>query len=186
MKIKINEYVRICCLIIIIAIVGISYTLYYAFTHNGEITYQNYGINQVTFFDDEGRILWERLVWKKPQWPVTLTVRQNETQYRPFAPPEAVLPGIDRQGLVPVNVVHPQPQCQAAVQSGGVYGGRHCVAHAAAGGHRQGFVLALGGSAQNTGSGVPPGGRKNAAPPFSSTTGCGRSQAYSFGPSASR
>ena len=47
MKIKINEYVRICCLIIIIAIVGISYTLYYAFTHNGEITYQNYGINQV-------------------------------------------------------------------------------------------------------------------------------------------
>lgn len=47
MKIKINEYVRICCLIIIIAIVGISYTLYYAFTHNGEITYQSYGINQV-------------------------------------------------------------------------------------------------------------------------------------------
>ena len=39
--------------------------------------YLHYGINQVTFFDDEGRILWERLVWKKPQWPVTLTVRQN-------------------------------------------------------------------------------------------------------------
>lgn len=44
---KINEYIKICILIIIIAIIGISYTVYYAFTHNGEITYQSYGINQV-------------------------------------------------------------------------------------------------------------------------------------------
>lgn len=44
---KINEYIKICILIIIIAIIGISYTIYYAFTHNGEITYQSYGINQV-------------------------------------------------------------------------------------------------------------------------------------------
>lgn len=44
---KINEYIKICILIIIIAIIGISYTIYYVFTHNGEITYQSYGINQV-------------------------------------------------------------------------------------------------------------------------------------------
>lgn len=47
LKIKINEYIKICILIIIIAIIGISYTIYYAFTHNGEITYQSYGISQV-------------------------------------------------------------------------------------------------------------------------------------------
>ena len=44
---KINEYIKIFILIIILAIIGISYTIYYAFTHNGEITYQSYGINQV-------------------------------------------------------------------------------------------------------------------------------------------
>lgn len=60
--------------------------------------YLHYGINQVTFFDDEGRILWERLVWKKPQWPVTLTVRQNETQYQPFAPVVLDMKLADRQG----------------------------------------------------------------------------------------
>ncbi len=42
-----NEYVRICLLVIAIAIIGISYTIYYAFTHNGEIVYESYGINQV-------------------------------------------------------------------------------------------------------------------------------------------
>lgn len=47
MKIKINEYMRICILIIIIAIIGIGYTIYYAFEHNGEVVYQSYGISQV-------------------------------------------------------------------------------------------------------------------------------------------
>jgi len=47
LKLKINEYLRICILIIVIAVIGISYTLYYAFTHNGEVIYQNYGITQV-------------------------------------------------------------------------------------------------------------------------------------------
>lgn len=47
LKIKINEYLRICLLIIIISLIGISYTLYYAFQHNGEVTYSNYGINEV-------------------------------------------------------------------------------------------------------------------------------------------
>lgn len=47
LKNKLNEYVRICLLIIIIASIGIGYTLYYAFTHNGEAVYRSYGIEQV-------------------------------------------------------------------------------------------------------------------------------------------
>lgn len=47
MKNKFNEYVRICLLIIIIALIGISYTIYYAFCHNGEAVYRSYGIEQV-------------------------------------------------------------------------------------------------------------------------------------------
>lgn len=47
MKMKINEYMRVCILIILIAIIGIVYTLYYAFTHNGEVVYQSYGYSQV-------------------------------------------------------------------------------------------------------------------------------------------
>ena len=47
LKNKLNEYVRICLLIIIIALIGISYTIYYAFSHNGEAVYRNYGIEQV-------------------------------------------------------------------------------------------------------------------------------------------
>ena len=47
MKFKINEYMRICILIIVIALIGIGYTIYYAFEHNGEVVYQSYGINQV-------------------------------------------------------------------------------------------------------------------------------------------
>lgn len=47
LKNKFNEYVRICLLIIIIALIGISYTIYYAFCHNGEAVYRSYGINQV-------------------------------------------------------------------------------------------------------------------------------------------
>lgn len=47
LKNKFNEYVRICLLIIVIALIGISYTIYYAFSHNGEIVYRSYGIDQV-------------------------------------------------------------------------------------------------------------------------------------------
>ena len=47
MKLKINEYMRVCILIIVIALIGIGYTIYYAFEHNGEVVYQSYGINQV-------------------------------------------------------------------------------------------------------------------------------------------
>lgn len=47
MKNKFNEYIRVCLLIIIIALIGISYTVYYAFFHNGEAVYRSYGIEQV-------------------------------------------------------------------------------------------------------------------------------------------
>ena len=47
MKLKINEYMRVCILVIAIAVIGIGYTIYYAFEHNGEVVYQSYGINQV-------------------------------------------------------------------------------------------------------------------------------------------
>lgn len=47
LKNKFNEYVRICLLIIVIALIGISYTIYYAFCHNGEVVYRSYGIDQV-------------------------------------------------------------------------------------------------------------------------------------------
>ena len=47
MKMKINEYMRVCILVILIAIIGIAYTLYYAFMHNGEVVYQSYGYSQV-------------------------------------------------------------------------------------------------------------------------------------------
>lgn len=51
MKNKINEYVRVCLLIIIIALIGISYTIYYAFQHNGQVVYQAYGFNQIVNID---------------------------------------------------------------------------------------------------------------------------------------
>ena len=51
MKNKINEYVRICLLIIIIALIGISYTIYYVFKHNGQVVYQSYGLRQVVNVD---------------------------------------------------------------------------------------------------------------------------------------
>ena len=51
MKKRFNVYMRICLLVMIISIIWISYTLYYAFTHNGEVTYQNFGINQVISVD---------------------------------------------------------------------------------------------------------------------------------------
>ncbi len=47
MKNKFNEYIRVCSLIIIISLIGISYTIYYAFFHNGEAVYRSYGIDQV-------------------------------------------------------------------------------------------------------------------------------------------
>ena len=47
MKNKFNEYVRICLLIIVIALIGIGYIIYYAFCHNGEAVYRSYGIDQV-------------------------------------------------------------------------------------------------------------------------------------------
>lgn len=47
MKSKWNEFVRIAVLIIIIAIIGISYTLFWAFGHNGETIYRQYGLEQV-------------------------------------------------------------------------------------------------------------------------------------------
>lgn len=47
LKHKINEYVRVCLLIIIITLIGIGYTIYYAFQHNGQVVYQAYGINQI-------------------------------------------------------------------------------------------------------------------------------------------
>ena len=51
MKNKINEYVRICLLIIIIALIGISYTIYYAFKHTGQVVYHSYGLRQVVNVD---------------------------------------------------------------------------------------------------------------------------------------
>jgi len=47
LKNKFNEYVRICLLIIVIALIGIGYIIYYAFCHNGEAVYRSYGIDQV-------------------------------------------------------------------------------------------------------------------------------------------
>lgn len=57
-----------------------------------------YGINQITFFSDNGRILWERLVWKKPQWPVSLEVKQNAAEYQPFSPVVLDMKLADAQG----------------------------------------------------------------------------------------
>ena len=47
LKFKTNGYIRICILIVMIVLIGISYTIYYAFSHNGQGIYQSYGINQV-------------------------------------------------------------------------------------------------------------------------------------------
>lgn len=47
MKTKWNEFVRIAILIIIISVIGIGYTLFLAFQHNGENIYTHYGIQQV-------------------------------------------------------------------------------------------------------------------------------------------
>jgi hypothetical protein len=46
----------------------------------------HYGINQITLFNSEGNILWERLVWRAPDYPVSLEIKQNEEVYKPFAP----------------------------------------------------------------------------------------------------
>ena len=51
LKRKVNEYIRICLLIILISIIGISYTIYYAFGHNGELVYQSHGISQIINID---------------------------------------------------------------------------------------------------------------------------------------
>lgn len=58
----------------------------------------NYGINQITLFNADGNILWERLVWKKPQWPVALTVKQNASAYSPFEPVVLDMKLADRNG----------------------------------------------------------------------------------------
>lgn len=46
----------------------------------------HFGINQITIINADGDVLWERLVWRKPEYPVSLTVRQNEEVYQPYAP----------------------------------------------------------------------------------------------------
>lgn len=46
MKTKWNEFARIAILIIIISIIGISYTIFLAFQHNGGDIYTSYGIKQ--------------------------------------------------------------------------------------------------------------------------------------------
>lgn len=46
----------------------------------------HFGINQVTLFNADGDKLWERLVWRKPDYPVSLEVRQNQESYQPFSP----------------------------------------------------------------------------------------------------
>lgn len=51
MKTKLNEFVRIATLIIIISIIGIGYTLFWAFQHNGEHMYTRYGVEQVIITD---------------------------------------------------------------------------------------------------------------------------------------
>lgn len=46
----------------------------------------HYGVNQITIFSSVGDILWERLVWRKPDYPVTLDIKQNESTYSPYSP----------------------------------------------------------------------------------------------------
>lgn len=46
----------------------------------------HYGINQITLFNDQGNIMWERLIWKTPNWPVSLNLKQDAKIYQPFAP----------------------------------------------------------------------------------------------------
>lgn len=46
----------------------------------------HFGINQITLFNADGNKLWERLVWRKPDYPVSLEVRQNQESYQPFSP----------------------------------------------------------------------------------------------------
>lgn len=46
----------------------------------------HFGINQITLFNANGDKLWERLVWRKPEYPVGLEVKQNEETYQPFSP----------------------------------------------------------------------------------------------------
>lgn len=58
----------------------------------------HYGINQITLFNAEGDILWERLVWRNPNYPVSLEIKQNEEVYKPFAPIVLDMKLSDRQG----------------------------------------------------------------------------------------
>ncbi len=46
----------------------------------------HYGINQITLINSDGNVLWERLVWRRPDYPVSLEIKQNENSYQPFAP----------------------------------------------------------------------------------------------------
>lgn len=46
----------------------------------------HYGINQITLIDSHGDILWERLVWRKPDYPVNFTIKQNREIYEPYSP----------------------------------------------------------------------------------------------------
>ncbi len=57
-----------------------------------------YGINQITIFNAEGGILWERLAWRSPEYPVSLEVKQNEEVYAPFAPIVLDMKLCDKQG----------------------------------------------------------------------------------------
>ena len=45
-----------------------------------------------------GDILWERLVWRRPDYPVSLEVRQNEEVYKPFSPIVLDMKLSDRHG----------------------------------------------------------------------------------------
>lgn len=58
----------------------------------------HYGINQITLFNSAGDILWERLVWRRPDYPVSLEVRQNEEVYKPFSPIVLDMKLSDRHG----------------------------------------------------------------------------------------
>lgn len=79
-------------------LVGVSVTCRGAACHfdtirlGGKTTWEmaesklHYGINQITIFNSDGDILWERLVWRKPDYPIRLEVKQNEKSYKAFAP----------------------------------------------------------------------------------------------------
>lgn len=58
----------------------------------------HYGINQITLFSASGDILWERLVWRQPDYPVGLEIRQNAEEYSPFQPVVLDITLKDRDG----------------------------------------------------------------------------------------